>query len=180
MTDAAALDRYLRSVQQRAFRMARFAVRDSDEALDIVQDAMMTLARKYASKPAAQWPPLFFRILHNRIRDWHRRRVVRDRVLSVFRVRTDDGKELDPIDLAADGQHAEPDFLNQVSAAGARLERCIAELPERQREAFLLRAWEGLDVAQTAAAMRCSDGSVKTHYSRAVHRLRSELENDWP
>ncbi len=180
MTDAVALNRYLASVQQRAFRMARFAVRDTDDALDIVQDAMMTLARRYASKPEAEWPPLFFRILHNRIRDWHRRRRVRNRVISMFRFRNEDGEELDPIDTAADGPRAEPDFLNQVTAAGARLQACIAQLPARQREALLLRAWEGLDVAQTAAAMRCSDGSVKTHYSRAVHRLREQLENDWP
>lgn len=180
MTNAVALNGYLASVQQRAFRMARFAVRDTDEALDIVQDAMMTLARRYASKPEAEWPPLFFRILHNRIRDWHRRRRVRNRVIAMFRFRNEDGEELDPIDSAADGPHAEPAFLNQVTAAGVRLQACIAQLPDRQREAFLLRAWEGLDVAQTAVAMRCSDGSVKTHYSRAVHRLREQLEDDWP
>ncbi len=180
MSDAAALNRYLTSVQQRAFRMARFAVRDTDEALDIVQDAMITLARKYANKPEAEWPPLFFRILHNRIRDWHRRRTVRNKVMSVFRIRTESGEELDPVEMAADGRAAEPDFLAQVDAAGSRLEQCLADLPDRQRQAFLLRAWEGLDVAETAAVMRCSDGSVKTHYSRAVHRLRATLEDDWP
>jgi RNA polymerase sigma-70 factor (ECF subfamily) len=180
MSDAAALNRFLASVQDRAFRIARYAVRDSNEALDIVQDTMLTLARKYGRKPESEWPPLFHRILQNRIRDWHRRSTVRGRVMSMFRVRTESGEELDPVDLAVDGRAAEPDYANQMSAAAARLEQCVAALPERQRQAFLLRAWEGLDVAETAAAMRCSDGSVKTHYSRAVHRLREQLEDDWP
>lgn len=178
--NAAALDRFLASVEGRAFRLARYAVRDDDEALDIVQDSMMTLAGKYAHKAEHEWAPLFFRILHNRIRDWHRRTSVRRRVFALFRPRAESGQELDPVQLAVDGPHVEPDHVNRMSAAARRLERCLTELPVRQREAFLLRAWEGLDVAQTAAAMGCSEGSVKTHYSRAVHRLREQLKDDWP
>jgi len=180
VSDAAALNRFLASVEQRAFRMARYAVRDTDEALDIVQDSMMMLARRYADRPPSEWPPLFYRILDNRITDWHRRTRVRRRLFGVFRWRNDDGDEVDAMAQVADGRGAEPEFANQMSAAAGRLEAAVRELPNRQRQAFLLRAWEGLDVAETARAMGCSEGSVKTHYSRAVHRLREVLENDWP
>jgi RNA polymerase sigma-70 factor (ECF subfamily) len=104
---------------------------------------------------------------------------VRQRVF-VCSGRNDDGEDVDPIQLAVGDRGAEPEFANQMSAAAVRLESAVGELPERQRQAFLLRAWEGLNVAETAAAMGCSEGSVKTHYSRAVHRLREVLENDWP
>ena len=180
MSDAAALNRFLSGVEQRAFRMARIAVRNTDDALDIVQDSMLTLAHKYAAKPEGEWAPLFFRILRNRITDWHRRARVRRSVFGVFALRDDDGEPVDPTTLAVDGPAAEPEFATQMGAATARLEQAVGALPERQREAFLLRIWEGLDVAATALAMRCSEGSVKTHLSRAVHRLRQQLEDDWP
>jgi len=180
VSDAAALNRFLTGVEQRAFRMARFAVRNTDDALDIVQDSMMTLAHKYATKPENEWAPLFFRILNNRITDWHRRTRVRRSVFGVFGLRDDDGEPVDPMSLAVDGPSGEPEFATQMNAAATRLERAVGELPERQREAFLLRVWEGLDVAATAVAMRCSEGSVKTHLSRAMHRLREELQDDWP
>jgi RNA polymerase sigma-70 factor (ECF subfamily) len=160
--------------------MARFAVRNTDDALDIVQDSMLTLARKYGEKPESEWAPLFFRILNNRINDWHRRARVRRSVFGVFALRNDDGEAVDPASLAIDGPAGEPEFATQMGAAAVRLDRAVSELPERQREAFLLRIWEGLDVAATAVAMRCSEGSVKTHLSRAVHRLREQLEDDWP
>jgi RNA polymerase sigma-70 factor (ECF subfamily) len=179
MSNAAALNRYLASVEQRAFRMARYAVSDVDEAMDIVQDAMMTLARKYAAKPEAEWPPLFFRILRNRITDFHRRRAVRSGIFAVLTARRDDD-ESNPIDEIGDARAVEPEFRTQLDGATRRLEGAVAALPARQREAFLLRVWEGLDVAATAQAMRCSEGSVKTHYSRAVHTLREQLEDDWP
>lgn len=180
MSNAAALNSFLARVEQRAFRMARYAVSDVDEALDIVQDAMLTLARKYAAKPEAEWPPLFFRILRNRITDFHRRRAVRNRIFGLFAPRRDDDDDSNPIDQISDGRNVEPDYRTQLNVATQRLEGAVAALPTRQREAFLLRAWEGLDVAATARAMRCSEGSVKTHYSRAVHTLRERLEDDWP
>lgn len=179
MNNAAALNRYLVSVEQRAFRMARYAVSDVDEAMDIVQDAMMTLARKYAAKPEVEWPPLFFRILRNRITDFHRRRAVRGSIFAVFASRPD-GDDSNPIEAIGDGRAVEPEYRTQLDGATRRLEIAVAALPARQREAFLLRVWEGLDVAATAQAMRCSQGSVKTHYSRAVHALREQLEDDWP
>jgi len=179
MSDAAALNRYLAGVEQRAFRMARYAVSDTDEAMDIVQDAMLTLARKYATKPEAEWPPLFFRILRNRITDFHRRRTLQRGIFALF-TPGDRDDDTNPIDLVSDGRAAEPEFRTQLDVTTQRLEGAVAALPTRQREAFLLRVWEGLDVAATARAMRCSEGSVKTHYSRAVHTLRERLGDDWP
>jgi RNA polymerase sigma-70 factor (ECF subfamily) len=180
VSDAAALNRFLAGVEKRAFRMARFSVRDTDEAMDIVQDSMLTLARRYADRPEAEWAPLFYRILNNRITDWHRRTQVKRRLFGFFARRPDDDDAADPLALVADGPGVEPEHVTRVQAAAARLEAAVETLPERQRQALLLRVWEGLDVAETARAMGCSEGSVKTHLSRAVHRLREELEDDWP
>ncbi len=178
MPNAAALNSFLASVERRAFRIARYAVSDSEAAMDIVQDAMLTLARKYADKPEAEWPPLFFRILRNRITDFHRRRIVQNGIFALLPGRRD-APEMDPIEQAVGGREGEPEFRDELDRATQRLNTALSQLPARQREAFLLRAWEGLDVAGTARAMRCSEGSVKTHYSRAVHKLREQLEGDW-
>ena len=180
MTDTTALNRFLAGVERRAFRMARFKVNDVDEAMDIVQDTMMTLVRKYAAKPEEQWAPLFFRILQNRITDAHRKRSLHARFFSVFRPGDVDEPALDPIQSAADGYSAEPDFQVSLLNTTTRLNKAVEDLPPRQQQAFLLRAWEGLSVADTATAMSCSQGSVKTHYSRAVHSLRDTLQEDWP
>lgn len=152
--------------------MARLATRDRDEALDLVQDAMTALVQRYADRPPAEWAPLFHRILQNRIRDWARRHALRAR-LRAWLGRGDDGDGAagDPLDGLADDASATPAEL----AERAGLARALAALPLRQREAFLLRAWEGLDVAATARAMRCSQGSVKTHYFRAIRALRAAL-----
>jgi len=178
--DAAALNRFLAGVEKRAFRMARLAVRDADEAMDIVQDSMLTLARRYADRPEAEWAPLFFRILNNRITDWHRRTRVKRRLFGAFGGRSTEDDSVDPIALIPDGPGAEPEHTTRMQAAVVRLEAAVGELPERQRQVLLLRVWEGLDVADTARAMGCSEGSVKTHLSRAVHRLREVLEDNWP
>lgn len=174
VTDSAALNRFLAGVERRAFRMARLAVKDVDEAMDIVQDTMLTLVRRYADKGEGDWPPLFHRILQNRITDWHRRRIVRSRVMMVLG-RSDGAEEVDPIQQVADGPAANPEYRVQLDAVSQRMAALVEALPHRQQQAFLLRTWEGLSVAATARAMRCSQGSVKTHYSRAIHRLRSEL-----
>jgi RNA polymerase sigma-70 factor (ECF subfamily) len=173
-------EKFLAEIERRAFRMAQVALRDPDDALDVVQDAMLKLARSYASKPSAEWRPLFYRILENGIRDLQRRRSVRKR----FMVWLPDSKEdpddeaQDPLDNAADGAPAVPELLMQ-SQAMEQLETSLRALPARQREAFMLRNFEGLDVAETASAMGCSEGSVKTHYSRAVHTLREQLGEVW-
>lgn len=172
---SAALDRFLASVELKAFKIAQASLRNEDDALDAVQDAMMQLARAYADRPAEEWRPLFYRILENRIRDMQRRRSVRGRVIAwlPFRRDEDDDGE-DPIAQAPSSDPPLPVKL-EVDEAMQALERALHGLPERQRQAFLLRNLEGLDVAQTAMAMGCSEGSVKTHYFRAVQTLRARL-----
>ena len=170
----ALIEAFLRDVEARAYRIALVQIRDRHEALDIVQDAMIRLVRRYANRPSEEWPPLFYRILQNRIRDVQRRRAVRTRFLSFFGG-TASEEEHDPIAEAPAPRGENP--LEQVTADDAMraLEKALDGLPARQREAFMLRNFEGLDVAQTATAMGCTEGSVKTHYSRAVHRLREVL-----
>ena len=178
----APIEAFLRDVEARAYRIALVQIRDRHEALDIVQDAMIRLVRRYASRPSEEWPPLFYRILQNRIRDVQRRRAVRSRFVSFFGG-TASEEENDPLAEAPAPRGDNP--LEQATADDAMraLERALDGLPARQREAFVLRNFEGLDVAATAAAMGCTEGSVKTHYSRAVHRLREALaehgEVDW-
>jgi RNA polymerase sigma-70 factor (ECF subfamily) len=171
------LNRFLMDVEKRALRIAEISVRDRDEALDIVQEAMIKLARKYADREHAEWAPLFYRILQNGVRDWRRRRMLRNRVMSWFG--GGDSDEYDPVALAADPAGRTPDEQLQSREAMRSLERALTALPLRQREAFMLRTFEGLDVAGTALAMGCSAGSVKTHYSRAVHSLRETLGEHW-
>ena len=167
------LDAFLAQVQRRAYRMAVLATRQRDDALDIVQDAMFLLVRKYADRPEGEWAPLFHRILQTRITDWARRRKVRglwQRMIG--RGDVDD----DPVAAIADAPGAAPEARIANAAALEAFERALQQLPVRQQQAFMLRMWEGFDVAQTAQAMGCTEGSVKTHYSRAVHALREFLE----
>lgn len=174
-----ALERFLKDVERRALRIATLAVGDRDEALDIVQDAMIRLVRRYGDRPHDEWRPLFFRILANRITDQQRRRTVRQRVLAWFAPAGDDDEE-DPLANLPDPAAARPEELLARAGAMDALEAAVRRLPLRQRQAFLLRSLEGLDVAATALAMGCTEGSVKTHYSRAVHSLRAALEDHRP
>jgi RNA polymerase sigma-70 factor (ECF subfamily) len=172
---AQALDRFLAGIERRAFRIARMAVRDDDDALDIVQDSMIKLARHYAGRPSEEWRPLFYRILNNGIRDFMRRRRVRARVMAWWPGRANGDEEgADPVQAAPDPAGGPLELLEGAEALAA-LEAGLAALPDRQREAFVLRAMEGLDVAGTAVAMGCSEGSVKTHYFRAVRALKVRL-----
>ena len=172
---ARALETFLASVERKAFRIAQIALRHEADALDVVQDAMMQLSTRYASRPPEEWKPLFYRILENRVRDVQRRRTVRGRVMAFLPWRAEDADEAaDPIDQAVDRSPLPPAQLESDQAMAA-LEQAIGGLPARQRQAFLLRIFEGLDVAQTAAAMKCSQGSVKTHYFRALQALRAKL-----
>jgi len=168
------LNRFLAEIERRALRYAEIAIRDRDEAMDIVQEAMIKLARNYAGKPSEQWAPLFYRILQNRIRDWHRRQAVRNRVMVWFG-RNDPDDDYDPVAAAPDPLARRPEDELGTDMAMAELSVALERLPPRQREAFMLRTFEGLDVAGTATAMGVSEGSVKTHYSRAVHTLRDAL-----
>ena len=174
------LEKFLAEIERRAFRMAQVALRDPDDALDVVQDAMLKLARNYAARPSAEWRPLFYRILENGIRDLQRRRSVRKRFMAWLPGATQDAdnEAQDPLENVADAAPTIPETLMQGQAM-EQLEESLRALPARQREAFMLRNFEGLDVAETATAMGCSEGSVKTHYSRAVHTLRGQLTEAW-
>lgn len=175
------LSDFLKSVEKRAFKRTAYAVREDDAALDIVQDAMIRLAEKYADRPAAELPLLFQRILSNATMDWFRRQKVRNAVvqnLSDFEG-ADDLGDFDLLETlhVVDGSLGTESALDAVSRGQilALIEVEVAALPARQREAFLLRYWEEFDVAETAAVMGCSEGSVKTHCSRAVHALAKAL-----
>jgi RNA polymerase sigma-70 factor (ECF subfamily) len=172
---------FLKSIEKRAFKRVLYAVRDDEAALDIVQDAMIRLAEKYGDRPAAELPLVFQRILSNATMDWFRRQKVRGalvRNFSDFESSTEDGdfdilETLEVLDGSAAESASETVSRSQILLA---IETHIGLLPARQREAFLLRYWEELDVAETAAAMGCSEGSVKTHCSRAVHALAKALK----
>jgi RNA polymerase sigma-70 factor (ECF subfamily) len=173
------LDRFLAGVEKRAFQIARVAVRDNDDALDIVQDAMLQLARRYADRPQNEWKPLFYRILQNRIRDCQRRRMVRNKLFGWLPgMRVGEEESGDPYHATPDEAQGPPERI-MTAQAMQTLEAALRQLPPRQLEAFMLRNLEGMDVAETAAAMGCTEGSVKTHYSRAVHTLRDKLGEVW-
>jgi RNA polymerase sigma-70 factor (ECF subfamily) len=177
------LSAFLASIERRAFKQALFAVRDENIALDVVQDAMLKLAEKYSANPASEWPMLFQRILQNVIHDHFRRQKVRNlwtTLLSALRPSGQDDDDRDPLEILDAEGH-----LGQADSAADEAERAqtmrlieaeIARLPARQREAFLMRYWQDLDVSETAAAMGCSEGSVKTHCSRATHTLAAALK----
>jgi RNA polymerase sigma-70 factor (ECF subfamily) len=176
------LSDFLKSVEKRAFKRAVYAVRDDEAALDIVQDSMIRLAEKYFDRPPAELPLLFQRILSNATMDWFRRQKVRNAVVrnfSDFESPEQDG-EFDILETleVLDGNQAFESASDSVSRAQILLaiESEVSQLPNRQREAFLMRYWEEFDVAETAAAMGCSEGSVKTHCSRAVHALAKALK----
>lgn len=181
MPDSRALEAFLAGIERKAFKIAQLGLRNEDDALDAVQDAMLSLVRSYGARPSEEWKPLFYRILDNRVRDMQRRRTVRGRVMAwmPFAANQDDDDDVaDPLDNAAAVEPAIVEKL-QMNEAIDVLEEKLAALPARQRQAFLLRNFEGLDVAQTAAAMGCSQGSVKTHYFRALQTLRAELGEFW-
>jgi RNA polymerase sigma-70 factor (ECF subfamily) len=175
-----ALNRFLAGVERRALRMATISLGNLDDALDLVQDAMMKLATRYSNRPEEEWGALFHRILQNSITDWHRRSWVRDRWRRFVGGQDSQYEMDDPLEAFPDSrQQASPDRLQQEDAV-ACLEQAIHQLSLRQQQAFMLRLWEGLSVEETAQVMGCSQGSVKTHYSRAVTALREKLEEHWP
>jgi len=170
-----ALNGFLAGIELKAFKIAQAALRHEDDALDAVQDAMLQLARAYSDRPAEEWKPLFYRILENRIRDMQRRRTVRGRVLAWLPFRgEDDEEEVDPI-AQAPSDEPSPGRRLEIEEAMQALDKALDALPRRQQQAFMLRTLEGMDVAQTAVAMGCSEGSVKTHYFRALQTLRAQL-----
>ena len=182
LAQAKEINAFLASVERRAFKQAAYAVRDDDAAADIVQDAMMKLTENYADKPADELPMLFTRILQNTILDHFRRTKTRNQYTTNFSSLggADADDDFDPLEIlesqdSAVGKDQPLAALEQGQAMGA-IEDALAKLPARQREAFLLRYWEDLDVAETAEAMGCTQGSVKTHCFRAVQALSKALK----
>jgi len=176
------LSDFLKSVEKRSFKRTVYHVQDDDAALDIVQDSMMKLAEHYGDKPAAELPPLFQRILSTTTLDWFRRQKTRRALFTNL-------SDLEPDDAQSDTDLLETlagsDWLQTESAESTasraeilrQIEEQLAQLPHRQREAFLLRYWEEMDVAETAAVMGCAQGSVKTHCSRAIRALAKTLKS---
>ncbi len=178
------LSAFLAGVERRAFKQAVFAVREEESALDIVQDAMLRLSQSYGDRAAEELAPLFQRILQNAIRDWFRRQKIRSlwtTLLSSLAPGRDADEDRDPLDTLQEAGDANredgPAEQAERSQVIEIIEQEIAKLPARQREAFLMRYWEELDVAETAEAMGCSEGSVKTHCSRATHALAAALRS---
>ncbi|MCC2640157.1 MAG: putative polymerase sigma-E factor [Nitrospira sp.] len=174
-----ALDRFLAGIERRAFRMAQIATGNEDEALDLVQEAMLKLVHRYGDRTEEEWGPLFHCILQSRIRDWYRRTRVRNRLREFFRSPREEEEE-DPLSQVPDAAAVSPDEELKRKRACAVLDAALRALPLRQQQAFLLRIWEELNVAQTAKAMGCSEGSVKTHLFRALQVLRKRLGAHWP
>ena len=182
MASAQELSDFLQNIEKRAFKRSLYHVRDEEAALDIVQDSMMKLAEHYGDKPVGELPLLFQRILSNTTLDWFRRSKTRNALFSNFSDFEAGGEDDQDFDLLsvlgqdASGQQSPSAEDSFASVANVReIEEEIQNLPARQREAFLLRYWEDLDVAETAAIMGCSEGSVKTHCSRAVQALSKAL-----
>lgn len=170
------LNAFLASVERRAYRMALLATRNQADAMDVVQDAMLKLCQHYGEHPAEHWPPLFQRILQNRILDWHRRQQRHRRWFMPWKKLDEDDAAEDAIEALPDSKEQNPEhLLAQANDVNYVLQQ-IEQLPIRQQQAFLLRVWEGLDTSATAAAMECSEGAVKSHLYRASQSLRAALE----
>jgi len=174
------MDEFLASVERKAYQIARFATHEHQDALDIVQDAMCQLVSHYRERPEAEWKPLFYRILHNKVMDWHRQRSIRRRILGW--IGADDDRQDSALDQVADTGARQPPQALDNERFGEQLCLVVEALPLRQQQAFLLRTWEGLSVSETAEVMGCSEGSVKTHLHRAMqalqHRLQPFQENE--
>ncbi len=180
MATRAELSDFLAGAERRAYKQALFAVRDPDNALDIVQDAMIKLSENYGDRPPQELPLLFTRIVQNTVHDFFRRQKVRSTWITLFSALSgSDSEDFDPLESleAQPGSAAAEsaaDEVERIQVVGV-IEQEISRLPARQREAFLLRYWEDMDVAEAAATMKCSEGSVKTHCSRATQALAKAL-----
>ncbi len=172
------IESFLIQVEKRAFVMARVATGNENEALDIVQDAMMKLVSKYSNKNNEDWPPLFHRIMQSRINDWHRRQTVRNRwrVPTSWLGKGSDEFRDSPLENQSNEQDSQPDENISNFEFSELLEQAVTALPLRQKQAFMLRAWEEYSTRETSNIMKCSEGSVKTHYSRALASLRQVLK----
>ena len=169
-----ALAEFYRAIERRAYRMAEIETRNASDAIDLVQDAMEALMQKYVRKPPEEWRPLFYRILQNKIKDWRRKSFVRQR----FHVmRSSDESDAEIVETQIESSTISPEQQYAQDMSLDRLQSALNRLSSRQRQTFLLRIWEGFDVAETARIMGCSTGSVKTHLSRAMGVLQDILQH---
>jgi len=175
-----ALNSFLAKHERKAFRMAQLAVGNSDDAHDIVQDAMIKLVNKYAKRPKEEWPPLFHRIMQHQITSWYRKQQLQQRWFPWFNNTDDDSKDDVTLQHVHDPAGRSPDELLGNQQAMNKLEQAMTVLSLRQKQAFLCRCLQGLSTEETAHAMSCSTGSVKTHYHRALTTLREQLDEVWP
>lgn len=171
------MQNFLSSIESRAFRIAQIATGNRDDALDIVQDAMMKLVQKYNGHAKEEWKALFYSILQTHILDWHRRQSVHNRFRSWFHWDNADDEVEDFLEQQPAIVASAPDVKLQDDQFMVNLNTALSALPLRQQQVFLLRVWEGMDIAETAIVMRCSQSSVKTHYARALEKLREQLEH---
>jgi RNA polymerase sigma-70 factor (ECF subfamily) len=169
------MQKFLAAIEGRAFRIAQFATHNRDDALELVQEAMLKLVQNYAERGQDEWSALFYSILQSRIMDWHRRQSVRNRFRHWFSSGDDEDAE-DELEQLPAHEASDPAIQLGNEQFMERLEQELHALPLRQQQVFLLRVWEGLDVAQTATAMQCSESAVKTHHARALEKLRGKLE----
>lgn len=175
-----ALNNFLVEQERKAFRMAQLAVGNADDAHDIVQEAMIKLVNKYANRPKEEWPPLFHRIMQHQITSWHRKQQLKKRWFPWFNSNEHAEQESTAFDQMLDPAARSPDQLMAYQQAMDKLEQAMTQLPLRQKQAFLCRCLQGLSTDETAKAMACSAGSVKTHYHRALSTLRQQLGEVWP
>ncbi|PLY01521.1 MAG: RNA polymerase sigma factor [Desulfuromonas sp.] len=174
------MEDFFRSVERQAYRIALFACHNREDALDLVQDSMCQFYAKYAHVPESDRKALFYKILQNKIRDFRRKENVRSRWRTWLHGRDDEDDGPDPLENMVDERAEEPDQVLEQKQSFGLLEQSLRKLSAKQQQIFLLRAWEGLSIAETALAMGCSEGTVKSHYFRATERLKTELGDNWP
>lgn len=176
-TEQLTMDAFLQSIERKAYRMAQLSLSEHADAIDVIQDSMIKLVTHYSDRPPDQWKPLFYRILQNRIRDYQRQYKMKN---MLFFWRNDD-KDEELTQWAVDEHHTigKPEEEINKSQMQASVLQALHGLPEKQRQCFLMRSWEGMSVIDTAAAMGCSEGTVKTHYFRAVTKLRELLGEEY-
>lgn len=173
------LDAFLAEEEQKAFRVARVSVGNDDDALDVIQDAMLKFVNNYAEKSIEQWRPLFYKVVYSRLTDFHRRRNFRRGIMRFLGTHDDEHLNSREIDNVV-SESLDPQQQLQVDGALEQLQLALKKLPSRQQQAVLMRAWHGFDTNETALIMQVSTGSVKTHYSRGLEKLRDLLGADWP
>ncbi|WP_321370523.1 RNA polymerase sigma factor [uncultured Desulfuromusa sp.] len=172
------MELFFKSIERQAYRMALFACSNQEDALDLVQDSMCKFVAKYKEKPEEEWKALFYKILQNKIRDFYRKEFVRSRWRIWLNSDFEDNNS-EPLEQLADPVGRTPEHETENHQMFDQLQQELKKLSLKQQQVFLLRAWEGLSVGETAVAMNCSEGTIKTHYYRATEKLKKKLGEHW-